>query len=455
MKHQQGFAFKTLILFLVIAAVLMVGIRYQAGTYIKYAPGVANGLSAKLLCSGFFVSKRKKQDIIEQDIEPTNPLTSVSEFTIDTAKKEASVSLMGFATQTARYTRGYGCSLYQGAAPHFEEKNVTDIYGFQWGVKKENRDIQSLLERILDENNDDPKIDTRALIVVKDGSVIGETYARGYDSNTPFLSWSIAKSVTGTLIGIYLDQENIPVDTLLNYKEWQVDERHAITLHHLLTMTSGLSSVETYRPGDNATQMLFFENDMATYARTAHAGAEPGTVFNYSSASTNILSGWLKDALGGAKAYQAFAWKYLFDPAGMDSAVFEPDASGTPVGSSYLYMTALDWAKFGELYLKRGKLNGKQIVPKNWITYATTPVEAAPLGEYGAQFWLNVGKDDDRLLPDGPSDTVIASGHNGQYVVIVPSQNLVFVRLGWTNTENGFDLNRHLANIVATLEAEY
>ncbi|PIE39389.1 MAG: hypothetical protein CSA53_01685 [Gammaproteobacteria bacterium] len=455
MTYQRGFAYRTLILFLIVAAVLLIGIRYQLGTFIKHTPGTANGLSAKLLCSGFFVSNRKEQDIIEQDIKAANLLAPFSEYNIDTEKQEASASLFGFATQTARYTPGYGCTLYQNTAPQFKEKELVDQPGFEWERSEQNLAIQTLLERILAENKDNPKIDTRALIVVKDGHIIGEVYARGYDAETRFLSWSMAKSVTGTLMGIYLHQQRIPVDTSLDYREWQFDERRTITLHHLLTMTSGLSSIETYRPGDNATQMLFFENDMAAYARSARSAAEPGTTFNYSSASTNILSGWLKEELGGAEAFQEFAWNKLFDPAGMDSAVFEPDASGTPVGSSYLYMSAPDWAKFGELYLERGMLNGKQIVPKDWIEYATTPVEAAPMREYGAHFWLNVGRDGAHLLPDGSSDTVVASGHNGQYLVIVPSQGLVFVRLGWTNTKDGFDLNRHLANIVATLKATY
>lgn len=454
MSRQQGISYRSILWFMVASIVLLMAIKFHLGAYVKLGPGVANGLSAKLLCSGVFVSGRDHNNVIEKDILPINVLGQFSQFDIDKTRQEVRVSLYGYAEQKARYTPGYGCTLYQGTPPVFETQELSTIEGFKWEPPSINPKIQALLERILGENADNPSVDTRALLVIKDGRIVGESYQRGYNRDSLFFSWSMAKSITGTLVGIWLDQQGISLDQTLDYPEWQYDERRLITLGHLLTMSSGLSSIETYQPGDNATRMLFFENDMAAYARTAMTHAIPGTQWSYSSATTNILSGWLKEELGSTSVYRQFAWEYLFGPAGMQSAIFEPDASGTFVGSSYLYMTAQDWAKFGQLYLNKGILGTHHILTKDWVEFATTAVDTAPMREYGAHFWLNAGKDGRHLLPDCPTDTVIASGHNGQYLAIVPSENLVVVRLGWSNGVD-FDINRHLANIVATVEAEF
>ena len=447
---------RTICLALIAAIIAFFLANPKAYSYLRYGPTVINGLGAKLLCSGVFVAGRDANDVFQQDVLTSHALAHYSSFDVNQQTEEVEVSSFGLFSQKAKYNPNFGCSLYHHDAPTFEAPEITHQAGFQWGELELNGRIQHLLENIVKENEDKPHIDTRALLVVHQGKIIGEAYAPGFQQNSPFLSWSMAKSVTSSLIGIWLEEQGQNIDQPPGFAEWQNDERQNIHLRHLLNMASGLAFDESYEPGDNATRMLFFEDNMAQYARTAAAEVEatPGEKFVYSSGTTNILSGWLFDKLGGSENYYRFVQEKLFQPSGIQSAIFEPDASGSFVGSSYLYMTAREWAKFGQLYLQRGRLNGQQIVPEHWVDFVKAPIDAAPKGEYGGQFWLNAGAKGDnsrRMFKDLPTDLYLASGHNGQYVVIIPSKELVMVRLGWSNGER-FDLNGHFANILAALE---
>ncbi|MCV6623592.1 MAG: beta-lactamase family protein [Cellvibrionaceae bacterium] len=427
----------------------------KAYSYLRYGPKVINGLGAKLLCSGVFVAGRDAQAVFEEDVLTSHALAQYSSFDINQQTEEVTVNSYGLFTQKAKYNPDFGCSLYHNEAPSFSAPEISQQTGFQWDEVEVNQDIQGILDSIIAENSSKPHIDSRALIVAKQGKIIAEAYAPGYDQSSQFLSWSMAKSITSSLVGIWLEENGQDIDQPPGFSEWENDERKNIQLRHLLNMASGLKFDESYEPGDNATRMLFFEDNMAHYARTAAAEIEaaPGEKFVYSSGTTNILSGWLFDKLGGTENYYRFAQEKLFLPSGITGATYEPDASGSFVGSSYLYMTARQWAKFGQLYLQRGNLNGQQIIPEHWVDFVKTPIKAAPRGEYGGQFWLNAGAADDsskRMFKDLPSDLYLASGHNGQYVVIIPSRELVIVRLGWANGER-FDLNGHFAKILAAL----
>lgn len=427
----------------------------QAYSYMRYGPAVINGLGAKLLCSGVFVAGREANTVFEQDVLPSHSLAQYSSFDVNVQTEEVHVSNFGLFTQKAKFNPGYGCSLYQNSAPSFKQPDIAQQAGFQWEESSPHSAVQSILDSIVAENNSKPHIDTRALIVAHQGKIIAESYGQGFDKQSQFLSWSMAKSITSSLLGIWLEEHGQNIDQAPGFEEWESDERRKIHLRHLLNMASGLKFDESYEPGDNATRMLFMEDNMARYARTAAAEIEapPGEKFVYSSGTTNILSGLLFDNLGGTENYYRFAQEKLFLPTGIQSATYEPDASGSFVGSSYLYMTAREWAKFGQLYLQRGKLNDQQIIPEHWVDFVRTPSKAAPKGEYGGQFWLNAGAKEDpskRMFKDLPTDLYLASGHNGQYVVIIPSRELVIVRLGWANGER-FDLNGHFAKILAAL----
>jgi CubicO group peptidase (beta-lactamase class C family) len=304
---------------------------------------------------------------------------------------------------------------------------------------------------------------TRAVVVIYDGVLIGERYAEGYTKDTPLLGWSMTKSVTNALIGILVGQEKLSVDKSAPVPEWKKegDPRGKITLDHLLRMNSGLEFKEEYEEEilSDCNIMLFLKPDMGAYAASKPLVADPGTKWSYSSGTANIISRIVRHTVTGTQTdYFAFPRRSLFDKIGMESAVMEPDASGTFVGSSYMYATARDWARFGLLFLNDGVWEGSRILPEGWVKYSTTPTPTALPGEaYGAQFWLNTdsapGKND-RWMPKLPEEVYSACGHDGQYVTIIPSKKIVVVRLGLTaeNEKGYWDHEQFLVDILASIK---
>ncbi|HEX6333361.1 MAG TPA: serine hydrolase, partial [Flavisolibacter sp.] len=202
-------------------------------------------------------------------------------------------------------------------------------------------------------------------------------------------------------------------------------------IEQLLQQTSGLDFVEDYRKSSDVTRMLFQEGDMAGYAMKRPLKHAPGTVFNYSGGNTNLLSYLVRRTAGSA--YHRFPYEQLFHRIGMYHAFFEPDASGTYVGSSYIYATARDYARFGWLYANDGVWNGTRVLPEGWVRRSATSPAANKTGNYGFQFWLN-GRDPEHPgaleFPGVPADMFYADGFGGQRIYIIPSMKLVLVRLG-------------------------
>jgi CubicO group peptidase (beta-lactamase class C family) len=298
---------------------------------------------------------------------------------------------------------------------------------------------------------------TRAVVVVHGGRIIAERYASGYGPHTRFTGWSMTKSVTNALVGILAGRGALAVSATHLRPEWTGpgDARAAISLHHLLTMSSGLQFDESYSPRGGATRMLFVAPDAAAVAAASGLSHEPGAHWSYSSATTNIISAVVRSTFRSQEDYLAFPRRALFEPTGMSSAVLEPDPAGTFVGSSFMYATARDWARFGLLYLEDGVWNGERILPEGWVEYSVSPAAAAPLGRYGAQWWLNAGEPADttrRFWPQLPRDVFWASGFQGQYVAVVPSRDLVVVRLGVTADEQAFDMGEFLHRVLGALE---
>ena len=197
--------------------------------------------------------------------------------------------------------------------------------------------------------------------------------------------------------------------------EWSYpdDPRHAITLDQLLRMSSGLEFGEDFGPTDDLPRMLFEYGDTGAYAANKPLAAPPDTVWSYSSGTANIVARLLRELHGNDLAAQVrFSRARLFDAADMTSAFFEPDVTGTFIGSSFAFMTARDWARFGELHRNDGVWFGRRILPEGWVRYVTTPTPLAPIGQYGAMFWLNAGDPQDpakRPWPKLPTDTYAAS----------------------------------------------
>lgn len=440
--------------------------------YARNALPVGNGVSAELACGGVFVSHRKLDEVVREDVHRLSPLTRWNRFELDEKAKSVTVSLFGMGKRTAFYRSGIGCTLLVNATPEALRKQAQGIVvpdhaprPDPW-PKGDAVDLSNLpagvngaaLERAVADafldDTPDHDIDTRAIVVVYDGRIVAERYAPGFDKDMPLLGWSASKSVTATLIGTLIQDGKLDLEAPPPVPEWKWpgDPRSQITLREMLNMSSGLAFEEPYDPGSDSTQMLFQQSDMGAFAAAKPLGHPPGTFWSYSSGTANILSRLVFQKAGGSlRAYEAYAQAHLFGPAGMASAMFEPDESGSFIGSSFLYMSARDWARLGQLYLDGGKINGVQIVPASFADFVARPAPADASHGYGGHFWLNGYSKDGRQFPHLPKDFFAAEGHNDEHIGIFPSRRAVIVRLGWTVLDGGFDLDKHFAAILAAL----
>jgi CubicO group peptidase (beta-lactamase class C family) len=309
--------------------------------------------------------------------------------------------------------------------------------------------------------------ETRAVLVTTDGCPALKAYAPGYSDANRFISWSMAKTVTGMLVGALVTDGRLKLDAPAPIAEWHKpgDPRAAITLRHLLQMSSGLQHIEVGDPVEKSdtNQTLFVSHTaaMAAAAIDHPLEAKPGTTFRYSSLTTIILAEIVARTLNDsrdprvrAKAYTAFAQDRLFGPAGITSAVLEYDGAGTQVGGSLMHMTLDDWGRIGELLLDGKARGGRQVVDPAWLSFMKTP--SPTNAEYGGQTWLNrpggaEGKP--TLFPGkGPASAVAADGHLGQLVIASPEsgpgRGVVVVRLGNTPDKRNAALMQTLGNVV-------
>jgi CubicO group peptidase (beta-lactamase class C family) len=317
--------------------------------------------------------------------------------------------------------------------------------------------LKAALDAAFVESDPQKKKMTRAVVIVYDGKLIGERYAPGFDKDMALLGWSMGKSVTNALVGILVRQGKLRLREPAPVPEWQKegDPRKKITLDQLLRMSGGLKFDETYEPLHDVTDMLYRSYDFAACAAEKPLEVEPDGKWYYSSGTANIIARIVRRAAEkDYPRYYDFMKKELFAKVGMHSAVAEPDASGTFVGSSYMFAAPRDWARFGLLYLQEGVWEGERILPEGWVKYSTTPTPKAPQGQYGALFWLNAGTESnpkDRVWPNAPRDAFAARGYQEQSVVIIPSKKLVIVRFGATSVRNAWDMNAFISRMCAAI----
>ncbi len=406
--------------------------------------------------SAIFVSGRNEKDVIAEDLN-FFPL-KYAKINVNYEDSSVTCSLAGMATSKAVFRKGLGTTLVNG----FSEEEIlaqrinlpaaiavnTDTLAWPMGDRitdsfpscVDSAAVAAAVSRMFANNNTDTAATniTRALIVLYNGRIIAEQYAPGFSKNTRLTGWSMTKSITSALIGILVKDSRLKIDDAAPVPEWkdEKDPRHAITIRHLLQQTSGLDFEEVYDRSADANRMLFVEGDAAAFTAEHPLKNKPGTDFRYSSGNTNILMRVIRQTLGDAN-YYAFPYDRLFYKTGMRNTVLEPDASGTFVGSSFCYATARDWARFGLLYFNDGHSNGEQLFPAGWVKASATPSAAAEKGEYGFQWWLNVGAKNnpaDRPYTGLPRDMMYADGYEGQNIFVLPSDKLVVVRLGLTRT---------------------
>ncbi len=429
---------------------------------------ILTGYGSKVMCSAVFVAGRNEHQVIEQDL--SGYMLKLADFKVNYTDSSVTGTIWGLAKRKAIFRNGLGATLVSELdEPHIRSQQIrlaakpvvnTDSLMWPLGDKVSGNfpsaidsvKLQSAIRNVFMEEDTVWPIRTRAVVILYNGQLIAEKYADGFSANTKLAGWSMTKTVTGALIGILVKEGKLIIDKPAPVSEWRNtnDPRHSITIGNLLQQRSGLDFEEVYSRSSDATRMLFQKADMGGFTASHPLKTRPGSVFYYSSGNSNILSRIIRQTLGDS-LYYGFPYRQLFYKLGMYSAVIEPDASGTFVGSSYLYATARDWARFGLLYLNDGVFNYERILPEGWVAETIRPASADRQG-YGYQMWLNTGSDTlIKRYPDAPADMFYADGFESQLIFIIPSKNLVVVRLGLTQ-HNNFNGNKFLHDVLAAIK---
>ena len=430
--------------------------------YVYLSVPIITGFGAKYLCSSVFIQHRQAAEVIRDDLSKF-PFSLVN-YTITESDSSVSATVWGFAKQKAIYRKYAGATLVN-------DYNEADLRNQQFGLPNPSNlqadtlswpdgdklpdtipvGIDTVLLRKVIGSQFSKDRQTRALLVIFNGQIVAEQYASGFNRYTPLPGWSIAKSITAALTGILIKQNKLNINANHLLPQWQHTEKENITLRELLQQTSGITYSENYLGPSEATTMLFKKGDMSGYIDGLPLENTPGTVFNYSSGNANLVSRIIRNKID-PKIYYGFPYTSLFYPIGMYHTILETDAGGTFTGSSYIYATARDYARFGLLYYENGKWDERQILSENWVHASVQPPAISILKNYGYFFWLN-GFDKDhperREFPDVPSDLYYASGFLGQGIYIIPSKKLVVVRLGQHET----DVNELLKNIIIATQS--
>ncbi|MBY0274245.1 beta-lactamase family protein [Candidatus Binatia bacterium] len=422
------------------------------------------------LCSAAFVSGVDPDRFYAESLAPEGGMGLIApalQYEVDRAARTVRTTVAGGFASRAEARELAGCVLVHDEPP------VELPPGFSLAaqppalppmsgpalVEPDDPALRAALDRAFAETDDPPHHWTKAVVVAHAGRIVAERYADGYGIDTPLPGNSVTKSVTSALIAILVREGRLRVDERAPVAAWANphDPRHAITIDELLRMTSGLPLDESFGGWDRAARLWFLEPDQAAYAESASLESPPGTAWRYSDGGYAILARIVRDRVGGsADDVLRFAHDELFAPLGMEHAVLQLDSTGTPVGSRGMLATARDWTRFGQLFLTDGLAGQRRILPEGWVAYATT--RSLDAG-YGAGFWLDVT---DALipswgirwgLPHAPRDAYFARGYLGQYVVVVPSADLVVARFG-TSHGPGHDVElvgRLVADVIAAL----
>lgn len=430
MKKEKNFKKIIIIAVALALAVFAAFSSYYASRLLS----IGAAYKAKILGSGVFVSGRDPASVLAADVSADDlAFLRHVKANIDFEKKEVTADFFGLIQRKAVCRDGMGCTLvYNGLSP--AGAPLSPPPAARALPEKPEARLDPVLDWAFAEPDPAKLRRTRAVIILQNGRIVAERYAPGFGKGTRLIGWSMTKSVMSALVGILVREGRLSPDGPLPVPEWQGpgDPRGKITMDNLLRMSSGLRFSENYKnPLKDVTVMMFERADMAGYAINKQMEAEPGTKWMYSSGTTNIISRIIRNAVGEAD-YADLPRRSLFQPVGMDGAVIEQDAAGNFVGSSFMYATARDWARFGQLYLQDGVWEGRRILPEGWVRYARTPAPAAPDKKYGAHFWLKIppeflGGDYEKLVPQ---DAFHCIGYEGQFVSIIPSRQLVIVRLG-------------------------
>ena len=427
-------------------------VAVMAGTaaywYIRPLLRTGTGYAAHNACALTTIAGRP----IDADLPP-NPLVPYLRIGSDAGGYRASVFGV-LAGQQASATDGFGCTLASGR-PEFGPATPVAAQANPLAGQPSPKPQAALEAALAGAFGDEldaagrERLGTRGIVVVHRGRIVAERYAPGFTAQTPQLGWSMAKSVTSLLTGVLVAQGTVSLSDARLRPEW-TDDRARITVEDLLRMRSGLAWDETYDLGTTITAMLYDQADMASFVASQPLVHPVGSTQQYSSGSTNLLCGVLRARTGrGADLPRA----ELLAPLGLASAVWEADATGTPVCSSYLWATPRDWAAIGQFALADGVWNGRRLLPEGWMRQTTTTITppSAEDPNYAAGWWTNSTASgsvvDERL----PRDAYWASGHDGQRLYVVPSEQLVVVRLGFSPAADDIRTEQLVADVIGAL----
>jgi len=427
---------------------------------------VRRGQQAIFMCNGLFTSNRSLEQIFEQELACFREPIGTSEggdYEVNWDRRAVAIGAPGAVpVMRAAFREGIGCVILppdQSLEDIDRLPELTlpyppgDPAQIPWpdGDLIESTGLPANVdeEKLLAASNwafdrESPEQVTLSLVVVYNGQIIHERYAPGFDVTTRTRTWSTAKSIASTLIGMLVDEGRLALDEPLGF-DWypnarspETDPRNEITLRHVLNMSSGLETVDNrgleYATGSGMS--YWAGSSSVAGARSRALIREPGTYWDYENYDTLLGVYAMKLALGGEKAYAEFPRKALLDKIGMRNTLVSTDRFGDFVMSSQIYTNARDLARFGLLYLGNGIWNGERLLSEEWIDFVRTPAPATKsIGSiYGGQWWLvPEGRD------DVPKDAYSTSGNRGQFSVIVPSHDMVIVRRGLDYGRQGFD----------------
>ncbi|WP_420457908.1 serine hydrolase domain-containing protein [Neolewinella sp.] len=432
---------------------LLAVLLFSAYLWLKPLLSIGGGYAAKHACSCHFLQGRELAEISENDLN----FSVLGWYGLEVEADTVRSSILGLVDRQAVHLPGRGCVLInaEGQAlptgvPIAIGTGAKDLAQQQTAPTQQSKYQAALAYGM----QPVPGGGARGIVVLQDGKLLAERYAEGYDRNTPLLGWSMTKTVTGLLVGFVSrvqgdsptanraarmpngsanSADELSDSPSANQKEFGgrtanlfptawTDKRAEITLADLLHMNSGLAWNEGYGSITDATVMLHERPDFADFALRSLVIEAPGTVWNYSSGTTNIVMEYLRQEVGGNDQLYALI-DSVFGPIA-PSLLIEPDQSGRPVGSSYGWATARDWARLGQFMLQDGVWDGRRILPPGWIDFMREPAAGSD-GVYGGHLWLP-GPD----MPSLPADAYMMRGFQDQRVFVIPSRNMVIARLG-------------------------
>jgi CubicO group peptidase (beta-lactamase class C family) len=444
------------------------------------ATRAANSLAehTKQLCSAVFVVGRDPYEFVQHDLRTIDHYHNWDTVSVEIDRDDRTVTLADGRgnERTAVYHPSQGCTLLPEGesevsfepvdvapdldAPHEQAWPMGDVDAVDHDPESVDRER---LSTVLDRATVDPPTHamppgTRAIVVLKDGRIVGERYASGFNRRTRHVSWSMGKSVTSALIGVLVREGHFEVDDPAPIAEWRDDERRDIRLSDLLRMSSGLEfrratdepDTPRYEPADDHHRPYFDAIEVFDFASSRPLEHEPNTVWRYRNCDPLTLGRIVRETVESTgRSYLEFPQRALYDRIGVRNMVHETDPYGNFIMSGFNYGTARDWARFGLLHLWDGEWLGERILPEGWVDFVTTPAPAHPEDGYGGQFWLNR----DGELPDVPRDAYSARGYRGQVTMVVPSMDTVVVRLGHDPGSNFEQFNGLVREILDCVEA--